>query len=161
MSEYRYYEFQAIDRPLTKDEMAELRARSTRATITPTLFHNVYNWGKFRGDPEVLMEKYFDAHVYDSNFGTRALTLRLPCRLIDERAVERYCVGPCVDMRTKGDLAILELRVTDEEGGWDYDVDSETWLPGLIPLRSEIAGGDLRALYLGWLCAARYGFLED
>lgn len=31
MSEYQYYEFQAVDRPLTGTEMAELRALSTRA----------------------------------------------------------------------------------------------------------------------------------
>lgn len=30
MSEYQYYEFHAIDRPLTKDEMAELRALTAR-----------------------------------------------------------------------------------------------------------------------------------
>jgi len=36
MSEYKYYEFQAIDRPLTEPEMAELRVHSTRARITPT-----------------------------------------------------------------------------------------------------------------------------
>ena len=35
MSEYQYYEFLAIDRPLTKDEIGELRKLSTRATITP------------------------------------------------------------------------------------------------------------------------------
>lgn len=33
MSEYQYYEFAAIDRPLTRTEMAELRAVSTRAVI--------------------------------------------------------------------------------------------------------------------------------
>ncbi len=63
MSEYQYYEFLAIDRPLTKEQMAELRALSSRATITSTRFQNAYNWGDFRGNPEVLMEKYFDAHV--------------------------------------------------------------------------------------------------
>ncbi len=31
MSEYQYYEFQAIDRSLTRDEMQELRSYSTRA----------------------------------------------------------------------------------------------------------------------------------
>ena len=31
MSEYQYYEFQAIDRPLGAKEMSELRAYSTRA----------------------------------------------------------------------------------------------------------------------------------
>jgi len=38
MSEYQYYEFLALDRPVTAKEMAQLRAISTRATITPTSF---------------------------------------------------------------------------------------------------------------------------
>ena len=50
MSEYQYYEFQAIDRPLTDKQMQELRKYSTRATITPTSFVNVYNWGSFKGN---------------------------------------------------------------------------------------------------------------
>jgi hypothetical protein len=36
MSEYQYYEFQAIDRPLTFKEMNTLRSYSTRARITST-----------------------------------------------------------------------------------------------------------------------------
>jgi hypothetical protein len=42
MSEYQYYEFLAIDRPLTEDEMKVLRALSTRAAITPVSFANEY-----------------------------------------------------------------------------------------------------------------------
>lgn len=42
MSEYQYYEFAAIDRPLTKTEMAELQAVSTRAAITSYSFSNHY-----------------------------------------------------------------------------------------------------------------------
>jgi hypothetical protein len=38
MSEYQSYEFVALDRPLTAEEVAELRAISTRAEITPTRF---------------------------------------------------------------------------------------------------------------------------
>lgn len=33
MSEYQYYEFQAIDRGLTDKEMSELRSFSSRADI--------------------------------------------------------------------------------------------------------------------------------
>lgn len=33
MSEYQYYEFAAIDRPLTADEMARLRQVSTRGRM--------------------------------------------------------------------------------------------------------------------------------
>ena len=45
MSEYQYYEFLAIDRPLTDTEMGELRSISSRGEITPTSFSNEYNWG--------------------------------------------------------------------------------------------------------------------
>jgi len=63
MSEYQYYEFQALDRPLTRDEQAYLRALSTRARITPTSFTNEYNWGDFKGDPRKLVARYFDART--------------------------------------------------------------------------------------------------
>jgi hypothetical protein len=59
MSEYQYYEFQALDRPLTPKQMSELRAVSSRAQITPGSFVNVYNWGDFKGDPTRWMERYF------------------------------------------------------------------------------------------------------
>ncbi|HEX5415301.1 MAG TPA: hypothetical protein VFZ25_06530, partial [Chloroflexota bacterium] len=77
MSEYQYYEFQAVDRPLTKAEMAEVRAFSTRAEITPTRFMNIYNYGDFHGSPERLIEKYYDAFLYEANWGTRQFMLRL------------------------------------------------------------------------------------
>jgi hypothetical protein len=61
MSEYQYYEFAAIDRPLTDDEMAALRAVSTRAAITPSGFVNHYEWGGLKADPLDWMQRYFDA----------------------------------------------------------------------------------------------------
>lgn len=50
MSEYQYYEFQAIDRPLTRLEQARLARYSARAEITATRFVNHYDWGDFRGN---------------------------------------------------------------------------------------------------------------
>jgi len=38
MAEYQYYEFLAIDRPLDARQLAELRALSTRARISPSRF---------------------------------------------------------------------------------------------------------------------------
>src|SRR6266566_2869495 len=58
MSEYQYYEFLAIDRPLDARQRAELRALSTRARITATSFVNEYPWGDFRGNPAALMERW-------------------------------------------------------------------------------------------------------
>jgi hypothetical protein len=43
MSEYQYYEFQAVDRPLTPEQISDLRAYSSRAQITASSFIVVYN----------------------------------------------------------------------------------------------------------------------
>ncbi len=91
MSEYQYYEFQAIDRPLTKEQMAEIRAISTRATITPTRFVNEYTWGDFKGDPHAMIEKYYDAFLYVANWGTHRFMLRLPRQLLAMEAAAPYC----------------------------------------------------------------------
>ncbi|MBI5967184.1 MAG: hypothetical protein HY882_04935 [Deltaproteobacteria bacterium] len=85
MSEYQYYDFQAIDRPLTEKEMQELRSYSTRARITPTSFVNDYSWGRFKGDEDAWMEKYFDAFFYLANWGTHVFKLRLPSRLASRK----------------------------------------------------------------------------
>ncbi len=158
MSEYQYYEFLAIDRPLSKEQMAELRALSTRATITSTRFQNEYNWGNFRGNPEVLMEKYFDAHVYVANWGTRVFMLRLPERLLDRETTASYCACDWLDVRFKDGFAILEFRSEEEEGEWE---EGDGWMESLVPVRAELASGDLRALYLGWLLCVQNGFVGD
>lgn len=51
MSEYQYYEFLALDRPLDARQQNEVRGLSTRARVTATTFVNEYHWGNFRGDP--------------------------------------------------------------------------------------------------------------
>lgn len=149
MSEYQYYEFRAIDQPLTKPEMAELRRLSTRAEITPRSFVNVYHYGDFRGEPLELMKRYFDVFVYVANWGTRWLMVRLPRSLLDPDAVAPYCVEDCVDAHAAGDFTVLELRCEEQEPEWVED--AEEWMPSLLPLRADLADGDLRALYLGWL----------
>jgi hypothetical protein len=83
LSEYQYYEFQAIDRPLGDADRKSLRGLSTRARITATSFTNSYEWGDFKGDPAKLMERCFDLHLYLANWGTRRLMIRVPRRLID------------------------------------------------------------------------------
>ena len=53
MSEYQYYEFLALDRPLTENTARCSCGRlSTRAEITATRFVNEYQWGDLKGDPQ-------------------------------------------------------------------------------------------------------------
>ena len=150
MSEYQYYEFQALDRALTERDMRELRRYSTRATITSTRFVNHYAWGDFKGNPTTWVERYFDAFLYVANWGTHVLMLRLPRRTLDLKNLRRYLVGRSASARVKGDHVILELCADDDEND-DWDDDGTGWLSSLIPLRADLAGGDLRTLYLAWL----------
>ena len=159
MSEYQYYEFQAIDRPLTEKEMGELRSYSTRARITPTSFVNDYSWGSFKGDEDAWMEKYFDAFLYLANWGTHILKLRLPSRLLDLKTAQLYCPGREAFANEKNGKVILSFVSEDEEGGeW---VEGEGLLSSLISVRAEIARGDLRGLYLGWLLCVQNGELDE
>jgi hypothetical protein len=159
MSEYQYYEFRAIDRPLTRDEMQELRALSTRAKITPTSFVNFYHYGDFRGNPDALMAKYFDAALYYSNWGTRWVILRLPRRLMDVERAERYCPGESAVLRATDDFVVLKFLSNEEPE--DELEEEEDRLGSLIPLREALMRGDLRALYLGWLLCVQSEELEE
>ena len=123
MSEYQYYEFLALDRPLTEAEQAEVRRLSTRARITATSFTNEYQWGDFRGSPDELMRDYYD---------------------------------PQVSVSATRDHVILDATSEDESGDWEEDLEGS--LSAIVGVRSELAAGDLRPLYLAWLSG--YGTWE-
>lgn len=157
MSEYQYYEFRAVDRPLTQREQAELRALSTRANISGYHFSNVYHWGRFKGSPDEMVERYFDAHLYVANWGERRLVLRLPARRFDLQYARPYLEGRRTAVQRKGDHVILRFELDE---AWSEDVQGEGWLTSLLPLREELLSGDLRSLYLGWLAQVALGQLS-
>jgi hypothetical protein len=161
MSEYQYYEFRTIDKPLDESEIDELRDLSSRAVITSTSFTNTYNYGDFRGDPNALMDRYFDAFVYVANWGTRRLMFRIPRQFLDAEAAEDYCTDTdenALSLKAKKNHVVLEFSSEDEDSEW---TDGEPWMPSLVALRDEIMRGDLRALYLGWLASLWLGDRDD
>ena len=159
MSEYQYYEFVALDRPLAASQLAQLREISSRAQVTPTRFVNTYNFGDFRGDARALMERCFDAHLYLANWGTRALMLRLPRALLDPTEAAAYGAGEAAVIWATEGHVLVALTSQREDGDWESDGDG--LLPLILPVRAELAAGDLRALYLGWLLGAQAEELED
>ncbi len=153
MSEYQYYEFQSVDRSLSSKQMDELRRYSSRAQITPSSFVNVYNFGDFRGDPDKLIDKYFDAFLYLANWGTRWLMLRVPEKLLSPETAAAFKASDCFSCRHRGDHVVLSFRSEDEE---DYEwAEGEGWLSSLLPIRAALMHGDYRSLYLGWLLAVQ------
>src|SRR3982751_6362143 len=117
--------------------MAELRAISIRAEISPTRFWNEYQWGDLKVEPAKLMERYFDAHLYFANWGTHRLMLRIPKARIDLKALEPYFVGGhAARFTTKGEHVLLDLRSDTEER--EYDEQSPGSAAALSPLRAEL-----------------------
>lgn len=155
MGAYQYYEFQAVDRPLGRDEMEILRGVSTRARITSTSFTNEYSYGDFKGNAEDWMAKYFDAFVHYAAWGTALFMLRIPSRLLNMEAVRPYIgqagdYGKPIQASDVGRSIVLRFCATQEEG-WDGSMECGELMGHLLPIRSELASGDLRALYIGWL----------
>jgi hypothetical protein len=159
MSEYQYYEFLALDRPLTDKQRAELRSISSRAEITATRFVNEYQWGDLKGDPRDMVERYFDAFLYLANWGTRQLMLRLPRGVLDAETAQRYCYTDTASITETDSHLILSLYVDrDPDDYWD---EPGGQLAAMIQARSELAAGDLRLLYLAWLLALQSGEMDD
>ncbi|WP_405135389.1 hypothetical protein [Nocardia sp. NBC_01388] len=156
MSEYQYYEFVAVDRPLTDRQLAQVRELSTRARITATRFVNEYHWGNFRGDPARMIERYYDAHLYVTNWGTHRFMIKLPSRMLAPDVAEQYCLDDQVTASISGEHLILDMTSDHYDGDWEEG--AEDSLAALIGVRAELAGGDLRPLYLAWL--AGYGTWE-
>ena len=159
MSEYQYYEFLALDRPLTDKQRAELRSLSTRAEITATRFVNEYHWGDLKGDPGKMMERYFDAFLYLANWGTRHLMFRLPRGVLDEQTADLYCYTDAASLLETNDHLIVSLYADrDPDEYWD---ETHGELAAMVQARSELAAGDLRLLYLGWLLAVQSDDVDD
>ncbi len=159
MSEYQYYEFLALDRPLTAEQRAELRSISTRAEITATRFVNEYQWGDLKGDPQKMVERYFDAFLYLANWGTRRLMFRLPRGVLDSETAEQYCYTDTASLIETGSHLILSLYVDREPD--DYWEEPGGQLAAMVQARSELAAGDLRLLYLAWLLALQSDEVDD
>lgn len=111
MSEYQYYEFLAIDRPLSAKEQQELRAISMRADISATRFRNEYQWGDLKADPMQLLMRYFDAHVYVTNWGIHRFALRFPREFVDLKTWRMYSASPCLSLREQKDCVVLDFLV--------------------------------------------------
>jgi hypothetical protein len=159
VSEYRYYEFVALDRPLTPAEMAELRSISTRAQITPTRFFNEYHWGDLKADPAELLVRYFDVHVYIANWGSRRLMFRLPKSAVNLDDLRACVAGGPATLTVTEHHVVLDLWSETEEPEEEWFEDGQL-LASLTPLRAELLRGDRRVAYLAWLLAVQVGELD-
>jgi hypothetical protein len=166
MSEFQLYRFKAIDRPLTKAEQEEVRSWSSRARVTSTSATFIYHYGDFRKEEEKVVEEYFDAMLYVSNWGTQRLLFRFPLDTFDRKTVNEFAIiaetgyTTHLDFQKKANCWLLDFYWSDDEsGGWMEEEDYE--LEDFLSIRNQIMNGDYRALYLFWLRLAAYSYQFD
>jgi hypothetical protein len=154
MSEYQYYEFLAIDQPLSAEDLAYVRSLSRRVQPTPSHAVFTYAYGDFPGDPLKLLAKHYDAMLYLANWGSKQLVFRFPKAAIDQLAMKPYYYGvEEIELTAVGQHVILNIAFHEGDSlGWIED--DEALLAPLAPLRDDIMRGDLRSLYLAWLASA-------
>ncbi len=156
MSEYQYYEFQAIDRPLTPEEQQSVAQLSSRVSPHPWRAEFTYSYGGgLYPRAEKVLAEYYDAMLYLSNWGSRQLMFRFPRALVDPDRMQQYNVettdypSDIIQVDVKSEYAILNIELNEEDGlGW---IEGEGWLGALVGLREAILQGDYRVLYLAWL----------
>jgi hypothetical protein len=153
VSEYQYYEFLALDRPLNATEKAYVQTLSSRVELTLTQAKFVYHYGNFRGNSHELLEKCFDVMLYMASWGSRQLIFRFPKSLVNADIFEPYCLEDRIAVSTTKKSVILDINIHDEE--MNHWIDSgEGYLSDMASLRNDLLQGDMRSLYLAWLKAA-------
>ncbi len=154
MSEYQYYEFQAVERPLTPPEQNAVARLSSRVDPHPTRAVFTYSYSDFPGSPEEVLAKYYDALFYIANWGSVQLAFRFPKALIDVERIRPYCVDTYLSCNVVGEHVIVNFE-WNEDGGFDDWIEGEGTLADLLPLREAILRRDYRVLYLAWLMASK------
>jgi hypothetical protein len=162
MSEYQYYEFMSIDKPLTKKQQDEINSLSsrTRANASGAIF--TYSYGDFRYDELEIVEKYFDAMFYIANWGSKRVIFKFPKDVINIEEIQKYCSCEEITLSKKKNFVLLDIDFSEDEPdeGW---IEGEGVLSSIINLREDIINGDYRCLYLAWLHTLPYeiSYVDD
>ncbi len=165
MSEYQYYEFLAIDRPLTEEEQAAVSRLSSRVEPHPRRAVFTYHYGDFPAGPEKILAQYYDSMLYLANWGSRRLMFRFPEALVDVDQMRQYQLetidypSDAVAVSTAGEYVILDIQL-DEEGGGEW-IEGEGRLDALVGLREALLQQDYRLLYLAWLAGLATEDVDD
>ena len=150
MSEYHFYEFRAIDKPLSKEDKAKIGSWSSRTNPSDTGAIFTYSYGSFPKDLITVTEKYFDAMFLINNLGTTRLIFKFPRALLKTDRIRQYCSENGLEIIEKSDFILLDIAYSEEDGGGNW-IEGEGWLSSLISLRNDIINEDYRCLYLIWL----------
>src|SRR6185437_8545693 len=120
-----------------------------------------YNWGDLKADPIALVRDYFDLLFYTGFYASRRFAMRVPKRLIDRAAIERFDIdGEFLTIHDADENLIFDVSLPEVE--IDPGGDDTGWLSSLAPLRAAVMNGDLRFFYMLWLMQVGFDdFMRD
>ena len=114
MSEYQYFEWQTLDRPLSAEEEAAVNGLSSHIDVTPTRGWVEYHWSGFKHDPKQVLVRYFDAFLRRLAEEEPLLSLKFNRRL-QELAGPPAKLRPAKARRTWGELRETAERLRRED----------------------------------------------
>jgi hypothetical protein len=156
MSEFQIVKFRAVDRPLTDKQMQFMDRQSSRAEFTKWKFEVEYHYSSFRGDVDGMLRNGYDVYFTYSSYGCREIRMRLPNGMPFPKQVWSKYVGReglkwTSDKNGKAGILSVSPYLEDEN---DPVLEFDDYLDATVQLREMLIAGDLRALYVLWLCCA-------
>jgi len=148
MSEYQHYEFRSIDKALSEEEREIVSSWSSRTRATSIGATFTYHYSDFPKNARQVVERYFDAMFYLSNWGSYRLMFKVPKGLFTLKSIRQYC-SESLEIYESADFIIIDICVNEEDG--ECWAEGDGMLSSLISLREDIIAGDFRSLYLIWL----------
>lgn len=100
---------------LTDAEQQAVNGFSSHIDVTASRVVVTDEWGDFKPNPRQGLARYFDAHLYFANWGTRIVMIRFPLGLVDEDGLAPFLVENSLQLSTEGKAHLLEIRFEEEE----------------------------------------------
>jgi hypothetical protein len=158
MSEFQLYQFRTIDRPLSKEERKEVEGLSSHINVSATSAEVSYSYGDFKHEPKYVISKYFDAMLYQTNWGQRQLMFRFPLDAIDYKQLSLFDIdgggftgyGTEIAVSKNSQHAFVNIEFC-EDGFEGWVEEGNDLLDDLLGLRTEMLNGDFSCLYAFWL----------
>lgn len=155
MSEYQYYEFYAVDKPLNKDEIATINSFSSRCRATSRRAAFEYSYGDFPKNGKEVLKRYFDMMVYLSNWGHYQLLMRFPVGTVSFDQLKAFNLDVSdgytneITVSKDENHVLLCIEYSDEDPpGW---IEGDDLMERLLPIRDQVIAGDYKGLYLIWV----------
>lgn len=139
-----------------------MERQSSRAEFTKWEYKVEYHYSSFRGNVDGMLGNGYDIFLTYSNYGLREIRMRLPNGMpFPKRVWSQYITEGLEWTADKsGKAGILRLSPYLDDG-YDPRWDFEEGLDAAAKLREMLITGDLRALYVLWLCTSMASRYDD